>query len=517
MGAPRIEENHKTESKLKNPNDTFDGYYTEELVIALCGQLGTNLNQISKELKDILEDDYGYTCEEIKLSEFLFKGKPASKDSYHRILDGMDYGDALRLEHKNNGVLSSLAISKIQATRVTETEKQNLDTLNFKSRRKCFIINSVKHPEEVIALEKVYESSFYLVGVFSSQKEKIAHLESIIPKRHFSKIPELILRDDDDKDASNGQKLRNVFTKSDYFIKYGTNNQDLKDKVNRFVSLIFDFGINTPSKDENAMFQATAASANSACLSRQVGACITDKRGEILSIGWNDVPKYGGGVYLDSDKNDQRCFCDDWKCCTSSNKKDGMVSKILTELKGKSIIESKEEDGISKKTIDQEKLVKSILELAGIKDLIEFGRSVHAEMNAIIIGSQQTGDKMREGKLYCTTFPCHNCARHIIMAGIKDVYYIEPYSKSLCLELHKDVMTEDESAVNMVRLLMYEGAAPKSFIKFYKLVSDNRKTKIKNGQDKKSIKPKYQVHLESLYEKETHYLKFATKSGIIQE
>jgi deoxycytidylate deaminase len=382
---------------------------------------------------------------------------------------------------------------------------EDLEIGDFKSRRKCFIINSIKHPDEVIAFQKVYDSSFYLIGVFSSEEERKEFLKSNIHEKHYNKIESLIIRDNDDINSKNGQKLRDVFTKSDYFIRY-SNTANLKDKLNRFVELIFDFGVNTPSKDENAIFQATAAAVNSACLSRQVGACITDKEGEILSIGWNDVPKYGGGVYLDTDKNDQRCFCENWECCTNSDKKDHMIDNILSDLTADQLVTSTDVTKIEK-----------ILKKNGIKDLIEFGRSVHAEMSAIIIGSQQTGDRMRGGKLYCTTFPCHNCARHIIMAGIKEVYYIEPYPKSLCLELHKDAITEKEEETDKVKLLMYEGVAPKSFIKFYQLISDDRKEKVKNGQNKTKIKPKHKVHLEALHEKEAHYVKYVDNLGLIQK
>lgn len=41
-------------------------------------------------------------------------------------------------------------------------------------------------------------------------------------------------------------------------------------------------------------------------------------------------------------------------------------------------------------------------------------------------------------EMFTTTFPCHICAKHIIAAGIKAVYYIEPYEKSLAIELHDD-------------------------------------------------------------------------------
>jgi hypothetical protein len=46
--------------------------------------------------------------------------------------------------------------------------------------------------------------------------------------------------------------------------------------------------------------------------------------------------------------------------------------------------------------------------------------------------------------LYVTTFPCHNCTRHIIAAGIERVYYIEPYGKSRAEELHEDEIVVEE-------------------------------------------------------------------------
>ena len=43
-------------------------------------------------------------------------------------------------------------------------------------------------------------------------------------------------------------------------------------------------------------------------------------------------------------------------------------------------------------------------------------------------------------RLFVTTFPCHYCARHIVGAGVYEVQYIEPYPKSLALELHNDAI-----------------------------------------------------------------------------
>lgn len=506
MGAPKLAENVQKDLLFKNPTDALDFYLTDELVIGLCGQLGTDLTNVSNELSHILTEEYNYSCEEIHLSDYLFpEDKP--EDDFERIKEGMDLGDLLRKDRGNN-ILASLAISKILNDRVKETPKEDLEKKIFKSRRKCYIINSLKHPDEFYSFYKIYGQSFYLIGVFSSESERKKNLIHMFSKKDHIHINELLKRDNE-SDQPNGQKLRSVFVKSDYFIRY-SQNKTLTTRINRFINLIFDFGINSPNNDENAMYQATAAAANSACLSRQVGACITDKFGAVLSTGWNDVPKNGGGVYLSTDKNDQRCYCKKWKKCTNSFRKDNMIKNIVKEIKE---IGLNNNNNVTNKFIEEQ--IERILKKNGIKDLIEFGRSVHAEMYAIINGSQQTGDKMIGGNLYCTTYPCHNCARHIIMAGIKNIYYIEPYPKSLCLELHKDAITESETETNKVKILMYEGVAPKSFIKFYQLISDDRKIKV-NGQNKKELKPKHRVHLESIPEKEIHFV-LSVKDILINE
>ncbi len=49
---------------------------------------------------------------------------------------------------------------------------------------------------------------------------------------------------------------------------------------------------------------------------------------------------------------------------------------------------------------------------------------VHAELNAIL---NQRGQSLEGGVLYVTSFPCNECAKAIIQAGIKRVVYAEEY------------------------------------------------------------------------------------------
>jgi dCMP deaminase len=53
-------------------------------------------------------------------------------------------------------------------------------------------------------------------------------------------------------------------------------------------------------------------------------------------------------------------------------------------------------------------------------------RTVHAEMNALL-QCAKFGVPTAEAELYVTHFPCLQCCKAIIQAGIKTVYYAEDY------------------------------------------------------------------------------------------
>lgn len=61
-------------------------------------------------------------------------------------------------------------------------------------------------------------------------------------------------------------------------------------------ALVRQYGLEVPTCAEAAMYDAAAAGAASACMSRQVGAAIVSKDGELIAVGRNDAPKFGGGL-----------------------------------------------------------------------------------------------------------------------------------------------------------------------------------------------------------------------------
>ena len=75
----------------------------------------------------------------------------------------------------------------------------------------------------------------------------------------------------------------------------------------------------------------------------------------------------------------------------------------------------------------------------------ELCRGIHAEQNAIIQAAFH-GVSVKDASLFCTNQPCSICAKMIINAGIRKVYYQSGYSDPLALEMI------EESGVELVHL-----------------------------------------------------------------
>jgi deoxycytidylate deaminase len=504
--------------KGKSTLDKVNNTLTDELIIGICSPIGSLHEPVMNCLKQQLTENYKYDVEVLKISDYItdlypekLKEEPAKTRSYSELMHKIKGGDCLRNDYKSNSILIDLAIKKIR------TDRGGSDTTGFKSRRKCYIINSLKNIQELKLLRIIYRDLFYLFGIFSPEDIRI---DNLINQKGLSKpeADEIILKDEYEN-FDHGQNVRDTFVESDFFIR-NTNqgiDESLQNKIQRYLHLIFKSKIITPNNHEIAMFHAKSAAGNSACLSRQVGAAITDEKGHVISRGWNDVPKFGGNLYRDGDTFDNRCK--ETGYCSNVKQREEIIEDISDGLQS-SLVDLFKENNI-KIDISVINLIKkkniSVLKSSRINNLIEFSRSIHAEMHAIIIGSQLSGDKMTNGSLYCTTYPCHNCARHIILAGIKKIYYIEPYKKSLCTVLHDDAITEKETENNKVKILLYDGVSPRRFIEFFSMNGDIRKDGEGNVNNKKTedAVPFNRLSLRAIPELENQAVHFLYESKLL--
>jgi cytidine deaminase len=204
------------------------------------------------------------------------------------------------------------------------------------------------------------------------------------------------------------------------------------------------------------MFQTHTAALRSADLSRQVGAAICASDGEIVAVGCNEVPKAFGGQYWEGENPDRR----DFQLGYDSNVKqrDTALTEAFDRLaKGELLAEDAELDAFFA-AIDGTRLA----------NLTEFGRPVHAEMAALLAAARR-GVAVGGHRLFSTTFPCHNCARHIVGAGITEVVYREPYEKSLASELHRDALAVDPAAEVEDKLVIrrFVGVGPPRYLDLF--------------------------------------------------
>jgi deoxycytidylate deaminase len=91
---------------------------------------------------------------------------------------------------------------------------------------------------------------------------------------------------------------------------------------------------------------------------------------------------------------------------------------------------------------------------------------------AAVTDAARRGISVKGATLFCTTFPCHMCARLIIASGIKSVVFIEPYPKSKTKELYSDSAEVDEVLENpdKVSFKSFVGVSPTRYIPFFRVL-----------------------------------------------
>lgn len=458
--------------------DVASQVYYPELILCLCAAVGTDTKEITEAFAFEFQA-VGYTPVPIRLSQLMpqipgleFLAEITEEDQ--RIRMSMRAGNEIRRVVQNADAVIRLALPEIQ--------KRRLDVCgdpDVQAERHCFIISSLKREEELETLRRLYGQRVLLASIYEPRELRRDNLcRNIARSKHSARLEDhQHIADDliaiDQKETLNifGQRLEDVFQKADVFLKAGGT---LRAEVRRFVQLLFRAPFITPTIDEILMFHARATGQRSADLSRQVGAVIATATGEILATGCNEVPRAGGGVNWDlvaGTDRDHRDYNVGQDAAAGTRKE--IVTEILDKLAEDGWLTEAKADLPSEQRA-HEALFEDNRPLYGtaVASLLEFGRIVHAEMAAICDAAMR-GVRIQSATLYCTTFPCHMCARLIIAAGICRVIYIQPYPKSRAKVLYKRGIQVDhdrEADQDAVKFEAFVGIAPSRFLDLFEMV-----------------------------------------------
>ncbi|MDL1890864.1 cytidine deaminase [Nitrospirales bacterium NOB] len=456
-----------------------------ELVIGLVSPTGVNLQRVCELINEKLKA-FGYSTSIIKVSEkiiprFVTSGDSTGEAHVDRTNRLMTEGDIARQRSERDDILAIGAARAIYDSRTKTTKPEKEEAQPHFAH--ATIIRQLKHPTEVKFLCDTYGNGFFLFGVTAPEDIRRRYLqdEKHVPQAEVDKLFERDL----DEGLDHGQKVSETFHLSDFFIVWDEDDGHLRAQVNRSIEVVFGNPFETPTFDEFAMYMAFTSSARSADLSRQVGAVVT-RDDEILSVGLNDSPKFGGGLYIRQYDNTSKKYVEqhpkgrDYQLGYDANKMElrKLTEKVLSRAseKVREVINGFKipelvTAGLWERIQEELSLT---LQKGPLSHLTEFGRSVHAEMEAILSCARR-GVAVKGATLYSTTFPCHNCAKHIVAAGIKRVVYVEPYMKSKAAELHADSVEHcppggqlsDDS--EKVQLEPFVGVGPRRFIDFFSL------------------------------------------------
>lgn len=235
----------------------------------------------------------------------------------------------------------------------------------------------------------------------------------------------------------------------------------------KYAALILHPGLITPSAEERCMIVAYSAKFNSGCLSRQVGACITNQYHSIRTIGWNDVP-YGqipcslrelGDIKEPSKIS--RCY---YPYMYSRFEQGGQNVYDSNRYNFKQKVDEDFSD------IDSMKDTLNGLPLSfcfktlqnryeGEKNQV-YTRSLHAEENAMLQMVKFGGEPLMNGIIYVTASPCELCSKKLYQIGVRKIVYIDPYPGIS----RKQII---DSGFKKPTLKLFQGAYGSTYYKLY--------------------------------------------------
>ncbi|HNP66681.1 MAG TPA: hypothetical protein PKH16_02150 [Aequorivita sp.] len=370
------------------------------------------------------------------------------------------------LKEKGEGIKHVYTIAEV-INRLIKARKANNNGVPTR-----IVIDSLRNSLEIMFFKERY-SAFYMLAtkdVIGNSKRRIhKRLEHIIDDEiEREKVANKLLELDEveyktgdfSKGLFSSPDVENCIQKSDYHIlnlkkddiqtffdlhlneKFKERNFITREEqLLKLMALIAQPGLLTPSSPERCMQIAHTAKLNSGCISRNVGAAISDEDFYIRSVGWNDVAKGHTPCNLRNindiinpkskqeleESNHYSPFEKGNHSQNASFKYKGEYPEnfptALTDYFKESYSKNKS-DLNGKNCSFCFKTVHNHYE--GEANQVHT-RSLHAEENAMLQITKLGGQGIKNGILFTTASPCELCAKKAYQLGIRTIYFIDPY------------------------------------------------------------------------------------------
>lgn len=285
------------------------------------------------------------------------------------------------------------------------------------------------------------------------------------------------------------QDVDGCIQNADILINNGGTKEKLGLIIMRYVCLMQHPGLVLPTVDERCMQVAQAAKLNSGCISRQVGAVVSDAKGNILSIGWNDAATTDGNECISCIrrsfqnliyKKDSMAYSYYELYDPEFRKKLLDIMKKTCEIGDRDSSEEPTEELITAFIDKVKKQAHGVPLVFCFKDIYSamthdhnqvHTRAQHGEENALEACDRS---KCSGGTLYTTSSSCELCAKKALSYNIRRIVYIEPYSGITNehvlghevengVKIRRDNMTRIES----MKVELFTGATQNAYTRLY--------------------------------------------------
>lgn len=335
-----------------------------------------------------------------------------------------EFGNRIRNHGDINPDIEFSGIHMFALARRANDFIKAVQAVNKANNHPTFIcLDAIRSPYEATYFQDRY-SSFYLVAVSTDDNERIRRLGEKLSHEQIKAL--------DSKEYPSKLKDESRFTNQDIgaclqladiylYNPYESTNEKyfITELIVKYITLMKHPGLITPTSVERCMQIAYNAKLNSGCLSRQVGAVITDSNYSVKAVGWNSVAE--GQVP-----------------CNLRNAENYLVNKDKSsfstyELENQEFIDHMHKEYKRKIGLSSLKgrlcsyCFKDEYEQITLQKNQVHTRSLHAEENAFLQIVKYGGEGIQGGKLFTSASSCVLCSKKAFQLGIKDIFYIDPY------------------------------------------------------------------------------------------